>query len=150
MPDHEGVPPFPLEVDDEFITPSGNLPQPISRASTMTGLALSLRLFRTFSQCLTRHRTFTYTPSEAPDVETTLVWLEDARAMVRDTLRNLPAAWQAGLEDCWRDEEEGVAFGTQRANLLITAASLDFALVSLVRLHLPEIRLTEMNRSSWI
>jgi hypothetical protein len=129
MPDYEGVPPMPLEVDDEFITPQGYLPQPQDRPSTMTGLAMCCGLFRTFSECLFRHRAFSYTPGTAADPESTLAWIESARRDLTRQLRSFPNAWQAdpqGMED----EDDRVMYGTQRANILITAASLDFALVS--------------------
>ena len=129
MPDYEGVPPMPLDVDDEFITPQGYLPQPQDRPSTMTGLAMCCGLFRTFSECLFRHRAFSYTPGTAADPESTLAWIESARRDLTRQLRSFPNAWQAdpqGMED----EDDRVMYGTQRANILITAASLDFALVS--------------------
>jgi hypothetical protein len=120
---------MPLEVDDEFITPQGYLPQPQDRPSTMTGLAMCCGLFRTFSECLFRHRAFSYTPGTAADPESTLAWIESARRDLTRQLRSFPNAWQAdpqGMED----EDDRVMYGTQRANILITAASLDFALVS--------------------
>lgn len=129
MPDYEGVPPMPLEVDDEFITPQGYLPQPATRPSTMTGLAMCCRLFRIFSECLFRHRTFSYTPSRAAEPESTLIWVESSRRELIEALRGMPTAWQADPEDM-PDEDDRVMYGTQRANILITAASLDFALVS--------------------
>lgn len=129
MPDYEGVPPMPLEVDDEFITPQGYLPQPATRPSTMTGLAMSCRLFRIFSECLFRHRTFSYTPGVAADPDSTLNWVDGARMDLRETVLGMPTAWQAHPEGM-EDEDDRVMYGTQRANILITAASLDFALVS--------------------
>ena len=120
---------MPLEVDDEFITPQGYLPQPPDRPSIMTGLAMCCGLFRTFSECLFRHRAFSYTPGTAADPESTLAWIESARRDLTRQLRSFPNAWQAdpqGMED----EDDRVMYGTQRANILITAASLDFALVS--------------------
>ena len=129
MPDYEGVPPMPLEVDDEFITPQGYLPQPSTRPSTMTGLAMCCRLFRIFSECLFRHRTFSYTPGVAADPESTLIWVESSRRDLIDTLRSMPDAWRSDPQGM-SDEDDRVMYGTQRANILITAASLDFALVS--------------------
>jgi hypothetical protein len=129
MPDYEGVPPMPLEVDDEFITPQGYVSQPQDRPSPLTGLAMSCGLFRTFSECLFRHRSFSYTPRTAADPESTLTWVDNARRDLVLTLRNFPNAWQADPEGMM-DEDDRVMFGTQRANILITAASLDFALVS--------------------
>lgn len=54
--DFEGVPPLPAELDDEYITAGGVVPQPEGRLSHMAGFIAVCRIFQVMSQCITRHR----------------------------------------------------------------------------------------------
>lgn len=58
MNDFEGVPPYPLCIDDELITTEGNLPQPANRPSYMTGFVANVQLMQILSECMRRHRTY--------------------------------------------------------------------------------------------
>lgn len=133
MHDYEGVPPMPLEVDDEYITPQGYLPQPPSQPSTMTGFANSCRLFVIMSQCLFRHRMHCHLLCRSEHPSVVLAWVEDNRTELDNIIKGLSGPWKSEPDNVKNDEER-LVFGTQRANILITATSLHFALVRCVSL----------------
>lgn len=127
--DYEGFPDFPLEVDDEFITASGAFPQPTGRLSVMTGFVYLLRLFRIMQESIVRHRrhkqSSVFTVGEA---ELGLAWVEQAARQIEEIIRSLPPPLAGVPGFHYRDEDEAAVFGMQRANLLITALSLQFVL----------------------
>ena len=131
MNDFEGVPPYPLCVDDELITTEGNLPQPVNRPSYMTGFVANVQLMQILSECMRRHRTYQTAPMDT-DVYAILMWIERAQTQMRQIIQNLPDVLGPNPpQGTTAPSDQTEVFATQRANLLITAVSAEFALVSL-------------------
>lgn len=139
--DFEGFPDFPMEVEDELITASGAFPQPADRLSAMTGFVTLLKLFRLMHDCIVRHRQLrrflaaaTAASNGEPvvipqaDAEQSLAWAEDALAQAEEIMNNLPSQLAGEQDISHLAEDEAAVFGMQRANLLITALSLQFVL----------------------
>ncbi len=139
MQDFEGVPDLPAAVDDDFITTQGMFPQPASRPSTMMGFVAVTKLFRIMSECLYRHRMIKHRPygvgrNAGDEFEETMDWIEAANVRIANIFDELPEVLRgskpltdgsSGLGD-----DERAVFGMQRANVIITIASIKFALVS--------------------
>lgn len=129
MNDFEGVPPYPLCIDDELITTEGNLPQPVNRPSYMTGFVANVQLMQILSECMRRHRTYETSPMDT-DVYGILRWIERGQAQMRQVIQGLPDVLGPAPSHGTTVTDQSEMFGTQRANLLITAVSAEFALVS--------------------
>lgn len=130
MNDFEGVPPYPLCVDDELITTEGNLPQPVNRPSYMTGFVANVQLMQILSECMRRHRTYQTAPMDT-DVYAILMWIERAQTQMRQIIRGLPDVLGPNPPPpgTVASTDQAEVFATQRANLLITGVSAEFQLV---------------------
>jgi hypothetical protein len=132
MHDHEGVPPYPLETDDEFITAAGYVSQPLANLSYMVGYVYNVRLFRFLSTSLLRRRLLEC--AAQGELNITLDegwnWAEEARHKISCLQRELPVKLRAlELSQCSTSDQPDI-FQTQRANIVVTAAIVEFALVS--------------------
>lgn len=127
--DFEGRPPLPLDVDDDYITPVGHLPQPERRTSYMVGFVTIARLFQVISQCVARHRAFANL-GETDDGDT-LRWIRSAQENIRSIMDNLPPSLRLNLVDLAEhlDGQEPCLFAIQQANITITALCAEFALL---------------------
>ena len=126
LPDFEGTPPLPLEVNDENMT-SDHVPQaPNGKHSYITGFVAVIKIFRILSQCLLRQRLFA-TSHEPFDRSELLQWVDSAQAEVRNVLNNLPVPLRPAT-----NSTPGTSDGTQQANILITALCVELVLVSSV------------------
>jgi hypothetical protein len=122
--DFQGVCSYPEATDDEFITSQGMFPQPASRTSLLAGFVAVSKLFRIMSECFFHHRCIL---SELQTIST--AWTTNAEDRVHEVLGDLPAAIQD--PNTVPLEANRQVFATQRANILITAAIVKFALVSM-------------------
>ena len=129
---YEGLPSYPLEVDDELITTQGYFDQPAGQTSYMTGFKRCGLFFPIMAQCLLRHRSLLHRqhPLTLDERAAAVDWLRRAGEDVDDILDSLPPALRVVNPVEEGDEERNGVFGMQRANLLITAASTRFVLVS--------------------
>ena len=129
LPDYEGTPPLPLELDDEYITAESTLPQPQSRQSFMSGFIAISRVFQVLSQAIMRQRTLQMNPTAGPDRNTLLDWIGETTEELRGIMENLPPLlrhdYSAG------DGEIHSIYATQQANIHITALCVELYLVSL-------------------
>lgn len=130
LPDYEGIPPFPLEVDDEYITHESIHPQPSTRQSFMSGFIVISRIFQILSQTLMRQRTLRINPSAGPDRTALLFWIEETTSQLRGIMDSLPPKLRhdyvvppagAGVDHS--------LYATQQANIQITALCLELSLV---------------------
>lgn len=126
--DMDGVPPLPLEVDDEFLSP--HLPadsafQPPGRLSYMAGFIAVSKLFKILSGCIVRHRTLVNDPDSAQDPETLRAYVARSLDYVQALLASMPDQLQPG-----NASDADTVFGTQAANVYITALCIELALVS--------------------
>lgn len=132
MHDHEGVPPYPLETDDEFITAAGYVSQPLANLSYMVGYVYNVRLFRFLSTSLLRRRLLICAAQGERNItlDEGWNWAEEARHKISCLQRELPVKLRA-LEpaQCSTSDQPDI-FQTQRANIVVTAAIVEFALVS--------------------
>jgi hypothetical protein len=156
MNDNEGLCSLPLEVDDDFITAQGSFPQPSNRTSIMVGFVAVSKLFKIMSEVLFRHRcclnrfnlsnqwendpppgdpTSTAAPMSMDEIirrEST--WIVRAHDRIREVLDGLPPDLATQRAEVATNPDlppdMSAIFGMQVANCLITAASVQFALVS--------------------
>ena len=133
LPDFEGTPPLPVDVDDEYITANGISPQPAASISVMAGNIAAIRLFRILGECQQRHRTFTNSPSESsPPVAINLHWAEAAILAVYQVLQDPPpelrGEYSAPPLDVFESGSSSFV-GMQQANIQITALCTELALV---------------------
>ena len=129
--DSEGIPPLPLEIDDDYITTSLATPQPMGTVSYMTGFVVVSRIFQILGQCQIRSKTYVNNPTAGPSREELIQWVEKQREGIRGLLDDLPGKLRAD----WREEggferAEESSLGIQRANIHITALCVELALVS--------------------
>lgn len=129
--DLEGVPPLPLEIDDDFITTSVATPQPEGTVSYMTGFVVVSRIFQILGQCQIRQKTFANNRGAGPPREELLIWVEDQRMVMRRLLDELPGKLRADWREVGGFERaEESSLGIQRANIHITALCVELTLVS--------------------
>lgn len=149
--DHEGLCSLPLEVDDDFITAQGSFPQPANKTSVMIGFVAVSKLFKVMSETLFRHRayqnrfSYDWEGAQGADLDERVrvesAWITRAHDRIKEVLDGLPQdlavqrADQAAPNNSL-DPDLGAIFGMQLANCLITAASVQFALVSLFAITL--------------
>ncbi|TXT04955.1 hypothetical protein VHUM_04038 [Vanrija humicola] len=133
--DFQGVCSFPEAIDDEYITSQGMFPQPPQRTSLLEGFVSVSKLFRILSECFFHHRCI------LSDLQTIGVeWTVAAEERVHVVLAELPGAIQDPTTVL--NEANRQVFATQRANILITAAIVKFALYDLrSALHIDDERL---------
>lgn len=148
--DLEGVPPLPLEIDDDYLTTTTSTPQPSGRISYMTGFVAVSRIFEILGQCQIRQRTWTNNPDAGPGRTELSRWVDDNQVKMRDILHDLPKALRAessSREQGGFERADESSLGIQRANIHITALCVDWALVSAVYSY-PSIWVCEL-RSDW-
>jgi hypothetical protein len=127
--DLEGVPPLPLEVDDDYITSSVATPQPRGTVSYMTGFVVVSRIFQILGQCQIRQKTFANNRGAGPSRGELVAWVEDQRRDMRRLLDDLPAKLRAEWREAGGFERaEESSLGIQRANIHITALCVELAL----------------------
>ena len=123
LPDFEGTPPLPVEIDDEYMT-TDHVPQsPNGKHSFLTGFVAVIKIFRILSQCLLRQRLLA-TSREPFDRSALLQWINSAQGEVRDILEKLPVPLRPAANNI-----PGTQDGTQKANILITALVVELVLV---------------------
>jgi hypothetical protein len=113
----QGVCSYPDAIDDDLITSQGMFPQPPHRTSLLAGFVAVSRLFRILSECFFFLRCIEAQIEPAVNVD--LDWARRAEGRVHDVLNALP---EGG------DQRE--VFAMQKANVVVTAAIVKFAIVS--------------------
>lgn len=139
--DFEGVPPYPLETDDEYITTEGALPQPKGKTSTLVGYVAIMRVFQVLAHTINRQRAWanksSLDPDEQRDPSALRRWIGTAQARLREVIDGLPPALRLrfGASEVDSNGEEVPQqygdFGIQQANITITALCAEFALLDL-------------------
>jgi len=114
-----------LEIDDEYINTVGYLPQPPNRVSYMTGFCIIAKVFQVYYECLMRQRIHLSIPGMGAETVALRAWIEQAQGRLKGIIAQAPPALIPGNE-----EQQDDIFGTQRANILVTALCTEFALVS--------------------
>lgn len=130
--DSDGVPPLPLEVDDDFITRDDMLlVQPGQQHSYMVGFNCVNRLFQILSQCMLRQRLLNSTPSFGFNVWAHGEWVQGAMNELRQILADLPPQLRP---EPGSGGDSSTSFNeTQAANICFTALCVEMALVCSVR-----------------
>ena len=136
LSDFEGVPPLPLDVDDDYLTPHAHLPQPAHRTSSMTGFIAVTRIWQIVARCQLRQKIYTLQSSSfegesAVEVDGLLDWLVESLVKVRKVVDDLPKELKRDFGELQfeRDGAEKVAFGIQQANIYVTALVAEFVFV---------------------
>lgn len=133
MHEFEGVCSYPDQVDDDLITSQGLFRQPSFRTSLVVGFVTIMKLFRIHQECLIRHRTYMRLPCSTEVIPQSLAWIREAQERIQVILEELPLPLRESrlVENLQpADQANAEIFGTERANVLITAASVKFAIVS--------------------
>lgn len=126
--DWDGVPPLPLEVDDDFITRDDVLLiQPGQQYSYMIGFNCVIRLFQILSQCILRQRLLNSAPSFEFNVWVHGEWVQETMDELRQILAGLPP--QLRPSPGFQEDSSTSFNGTQAANICITALCVEMALV---------------------
>lgn len=122
------VPPYPIEIDDEYLTSQGHFPQPDISPSYMTGFVLNSRLFNILSECYFRHRNIEFLMRAGLSKATLSDWVKHQQGALGRTVESL---YTSGISTTIVSSPQHNLFAIQRANILVTAAILELALVSL-------------------
>lgn len=122
------VPPYPTEIDDEFLTSQGHFPQPDGSPSYMTGFVINSKLFNTLSECYFRHRNVEFMLRAGLSRATLGDWAKQQEGVLVRTMENLGTT---GISTTALSSTRNDLFATQRANIMVTAAILELAQVSL-------------------
>jgi hypothetical protein len=143
----EGLPPLPLEIDDEQLSNSTSHPLPASAAhpTYISGFVTLVKIFVILGECQHRHRTLNNDPELSQELPTLNRWLDNAVERLRKITDKLPVEFRAkeprtefgptaatngsGLAAGMEDDSDATA-GIQQANICITALCVEFALVS--------------------
>ncbi|KAM0747027.1 hypothetical protein T439DRAFT_293408 [Meredithblackwellia eburnea MCA 4105] len=158
--DLEGLPPLPVEIDDENIFKEGvrlppNTPNTPAPPSFLVGFVANSRLFQIISQSIVYRRSL---QSQASSIGIRLAdpqaierWVDAAFARITQIMDELPSELKVQEDESdgdWtgstghRNEAIGdrpmSPFGTQQANLLVTALSAEFSLLDLKSIVSPE------------
>jgi hypothetical protein len=131
----EGLSALPMEVDDEVLTVQGAFSQPSGTGSALSGFIGCVELFPYMAECIARQRRHRYRASQgdgfsAEDVRREQAWIDQTRGFVDAKMERLPRYLR---DPSWvgpGDETTSAVIGMQRANILVTEASVHFALVS--------------------
>lgn len=115
----QGVCSYPDAIDDDLITSQGMFTQPAHRTSLLAGFVSVSRLFRILSECFFFLRCIEAQIEPAVNVD--LEWARKAELRVHEVLNTMP--------DGGGDQRE--VFAMQKANVVVTAAIVKFAIVSL-------------------
>jgi hypothetical protein len=132
MHDFEGVPDFPTDTNDDYITKDSVSLMP-NDVSYMKGFNHLARLFQILEECLFMKRQKVWR-KEQSTVEACLIFIDGARDRVDNLLRNLPTVLRPGSPFDRATDKDGV-YSIQRANLLLTAVFVKFELVSFFSRH---------------
>lgn len=102
----------------------------------MSGFLTISRVFQILSQTIMRQRTLRLNPSAGPDPTAMLAWIEETTNELRELMEGLPDPLrqdhtvQAGLDgSVGVGGGVGSLYGTQQANIQITALCLELCLV---------------------
>jgi hypothetical protein len=133
------VPPYPIEIDDEYLTSQGHFPQPDISPSYMTGFVLNSRLFNILSECYFRHRNIEFLMRAGLSKATLSDWVKHQQGALGRTMGSL---YTTGILTTIMSSSQHDLFAIQRANILVTAAILELALVSLAPGILDSVKLT--------
>lgn len=144
----DGCPPLPLEIDDEYMTGDATFPQPPGRLSYMSGFCYVSLLFKVLNGCITRHRTLAMDDAASaaastgtsagvsatsgnvgPDRAALAAWVSSSLQYVQRLLAEMPEQLRPGGPSLTPDAPS--VFGTQAANLCITALCTELALLDL-------------------
>lgn len=136
--DADGLPPLPLEVDDEHISSDRVSSTSSARISFMIGFNTIARIFQLIYHCTWRHRSFVsgHFSSEPTSL---LAWIEDTRRRLKEILASLPSSLKPGAHNT-DQASPALFYGMQAANICITALCLELALVSWPVLYRPAYR----------
>ncbi|GFZ43108.1 hypothetical protein JCM24511_00826 [Saitozyma sp. JCM 24511] len=134
--DLEGLPPLPIEADDEYMSSGGLGSQPPNHTSFMVGVNVIHKIARIQSQATVYQRALLPGSGlvKAPHCQEVVAWLEEAFGELREIERGLPAALSlenggtSGLEGTWKDSE---GFAIQRANIITSLMGAQFQLLDL-------------------
>ena len=159
----EGLPPLPLEIDDEQLSNSTShtLASPIPAPTYISGFVTLLRIFLILGECQHRHRILLNDPELGQDLPTLNRWLDIATDRLRRITDRLPAEFRPkepktdfghltngsagiGAIGIGMEDDSDATAGIQQANICITALCVEFALVSALSLHL-DSRGTRLN-----
>lgn len=136
--DFEGLPALPLAVDDELITPQGAFTQPQGSSSYMAGFNGCVQLFPLLADCIVRTRRLQLRrrnaiPLSAEEEEQELTWESGVRDQLNSMMANLPPELGPNPpEPNEQNPDRDAILGMQRANILVTEASLRIALFDYV------------------
>ncbi|AAW45173.2 expressed protein [Cryptococcus deneoformans JEC21] len=144
--DSDGVPPLPLEVDDDFITRDDMLlVQPGQQHSYMVGFNCVNRLFQILSQCMLRQRLLNSTPSFGFNVWAHGEWVQGAMNELRQILADLPPQLRP---EPGSGGDSSTSFNeTQAANICITALCVEMALLDLKVRFSPDVDIRQDRQS---
>lgn len=119
---------FPLEVEDEYITALGCFPQPAGRTPIISGFVRITRLFKVVSRVLGLLRK----AKRMEDLATRTDWARQQIQALANELQSemeqLPPPLNLFEENTDNASDHLHAFGTCRANLLVTHALARFDL----------------------
>ena len=130
----EGLSALPMEVDDEVLTVQGAFTQPSGVGSALAGFNGCVELFPYMAECIARQRRHRYRTSQGDlfspeEVDREQRWIHQTRGFVDAKMERLPRYLR---DPAWippADETATAVLGMQRANILVTEASVHFALV---------------------
>ncbi|KAK1923431.1 hypothetical protein DB88DRAFT_510988 [Papiliotrema laurentii] len=130
----EGFPPIPLPVDDEILTIQGSFPSNASLSSALGFIAIT-QIFPHQGECIARQRRYRHRmsigePYSPLEVQVEKEWIERSKDELARKMESLPRALRDPdwVED--GSEERRAVLGMQRANILVTEASVQFTLLS--------------------
>ncbi|KAM0749420.1 hypothetical protein T439DRAFT_327121 [Meredithblackwellia eburnea MCA 4105] len=146
--DIEGLPELPVQVDDECIFKDGIRSGPAggnpSTPSFLVGFVSNCRLFEIISQSIVHRRSLqTQSGSRVGRVDPATIekWVEAAFVWISEIMEELPVELKNGSGehlDVWGGLSGGKSgatplspYGTQQANILVTALSAEFSLLDL-------------------
>lgn len=129
--EEEGTPPFPSEIDDEYITAQGVFTQPSGKLSYLSGFVRNVKIFPVIREAIVRSRSLRrrliLTAEAKADA---LSWLNSAETRLMEVTNDLPVALCTPERPPDSDDIQEVIRGIQRANIFVTAISARFAVVS--------------------
>lgn len=134
MNDFEGTPPYPLDVDDEYLLPSSRYPsshhpfsssltpqQPAHLPSYMSGFLSILKLYKIMSECLFRQRTITRGVVPETDRAGVLEWVEEMMGYIKVMVGELPASVASFKRDTKTKTRRNNAIGGARGGRMKVA-----------------------------
>ncbi|KAL7418286.1 hypothetical protein Q5752_006742 [Cryptotrichosporon argae] len=136
----EGVPPLPLDVDDDLLPSDGSAIQARAGPSCMSGFIAVTRIHRILGDCICHQRcALNRSDDDEPiDVAAALRWLDKALDTLHEILMSLPLVPSTDDELYALGEDDPQRWlGTQVANIRITALSAEFALLDYKAILLP-------------